>query len=78
MKRIRVSYNLKPETIELVKLASEIFNENMSKIVEDALNFRLSFIIAKGPKKRPTKESLTSSKDTQKAIDDYWAKILKK
>ena len=62
-KRVRVSYNLKPETINLVKLASEIFNEDMSSIVDSALQFRLSFI---------TKKLSNVKKNNQEINNEEW------
>lgn len=75
MKRIRVSYNLKPDTIELIKLASEIFNENMSTIVDNALTFRLNFIInKKGVKteeeEHPTYDINKMPEETQQIIKE--------
>lgn len=43
-KRIRVSYNLKPEVVELVKFASKALNEDMSSVVNQALEFRLGWM----------------------------------
>ena len=42
--RIRVSFNLKPEILELVKIAAAALNEDMSTIVNEALKFRLEYI----------------------------------
>lgn len=67
-KRIRVSYNLKPETINLVKLAGKIYNEDMSTIVDQALQFRLSFITKKLSNVKIDTES-REYKETQDIID---------
>lgn len=67
--RKRVSFNLKPETIDLIHEASEIFNEDMSKIVDDAIQFRLKYINkekAKIPKNTDVKSN------NQQWVDDYW------
>lgn len=67
--RKRVSFNLKPETIELIHEASKIFNEDMSKIVDDAIQFRLKYINKE--KTKLEKEKLRQM-NPKEWVDNYW------